>query len=423
MLQGWKFAYYSSVAFWAALIAVAAVTRLGGVSARARNALLLLTSSALLLAIPGFRALDLALVWLVAAVAFAAARALAGGAVPARLRPVLAAGAVLVVLAFLAFFKYHALQDLVLGPGRAPAAPGPRGVPDYLVLIGASYFSFKAIHVVVEAFKGTIRAVEPVAFFGYMTFFPAFISGPINRYPEWAAQLAAPAATPVKDDLAAGAERIVHGLFKKFVLVPLVFPYALTSLGKPLTRASLAELAVGLYAQSIYFFFDFAGYSDLAIGSARIIGLRLPENFNRPFFQRNIRDLWSNWHMSLTSWLVDYVYWPVVRRLRNVEYFRTRPVLLSVVGMNLTFLGCGVWHGEAPHFVLWGAYHGLGISVLNVYQRQKKRVRHPALQRWWASRYSRWLGAFGTFNFFAAGLALFVLDVDQLRAILAAVLR
>lgn len=426
MPNGWSFDYYSSAAFWGALLAVAAIVRAASASVVARNVALLAASNALLLAIPGFAPRDLALVWIVSAVAYACARALQGTGetpAPASRRRAIAAAGVGVVLAFLAFFKYHALQDLVLG-GSARTPTAPRGVVvEYLVLVGASYFSFKAIHVVVEAFKGSLPRVEPLPFFTYMTFFPAFISGPINRYPDFAAQLGEVRPGTAGEDLRAGGERIVHGLFKKFVLVPIVFPYALTSLAKPLAQASLADVTLGLYAQAIYFFLDFSGYSDLAIGGARVIGVRLPENFNRPFLQRNIRDLWTNWHMSLTSWLVDYVYWPVVRRLRNLEYFRTRPVLLSIVGMNLTFLGCGIWHGEAPHFIVWGAYHGLGISALNVYQRQKKRIRHPWAQRWWASPYSRWLGSFVTFNFFAIGLALFVLDLDGLRALAAAVLR
>ena len=127
--------------------------------------------------------------------------------------------------------------------------------------------------------------------------------------------------------------------------------------------------------------------------------------------------------MSLTGWLIDYVYWPVVRKLRNVEFFRPRPVLLSIVGMNVTFVACGMWHGESPHFILWGAYHGLGISALNLYQRQKRKIRSKLLQRYFASRYSRWVGMFATFNFFAAGLALFVLDIDKLRTLLSAVVR
>lgn len=425
MLGTWTFDYFYSLPFWAALLGVAAVVRLAGGSPRLRGLALLATSNALLLAIPGFSAGDLALVWAVSAVALASARTLsrsAPGSSPARRN--VALGSVVAVLAFLALFKYRFLQELLLGPLAALLPRRPSGAPpNPLALVGVSYFSFKAIHVIVETYRGTFGRVGALAFLNYMTFFPAFISGPINRFGDFSEQLASvPPPAALGADLRAGGERIVHGLFKKVVLVPLVMPYLLTRQAQPLDQATLLDAVTGLYAYALYFFFDFAGYTDLAIGGARVIGIRLPENFRQPFFQKNIRDLWTNWHMTLTSWLVDYVYWPTVRALRNLDYLRTRPVLLSVIGMNVTFVSCGIWHGEAPHFVLWGAYHGLGISVLNVYQRQKKRIRNRHVQRWFASRYSRWLGAFATFNFFAAGLALFVLDVGQIRALLGALL-
>lgn len=423
MFGSWSFEYYSSLPFWTALVAVACLVRALGRGVKARGAILLAASSALLLAIPHFGAFELTLVWIISAIAFASARLLSrsgAGRTPGR-RAVAASG-VVAVLAFLAFFKYHFLQDLLLGRFARPPPSVVPGVGAYLVLVGASYFTFKAIHVIVETYRGAITGVDALTFFNYMTFFPAFVSGPINRYAEFAAQLRSDARGTLGADLRAGGERVVHGLFKKLVLVPIVFPFVLTNLPGPLEQMSPRDAVLGLYAYALYFFFDFAGYTDLAIGGARLIGIQLPENFDRPFFQKNIRDLWSSWHMTLTSWLVDYVYWPVVRKLRNVEFLRTRPVLLSIIGMNVTFIGCGIWHGEAPHFVLWGAYHGIGISALNLYQRRKKRIRNLAVQRWFNSRYSRWVGALATFNYFAAGLALFVLDLDKVGALLAAVL-
>jgi alginate O-acetyltransferase complex protein AlgI len=172
---------------------------------------------------------------------------------------------------------------------------------------------------------------------------------------------------------------------------------------------------LGLYAYAFYFYFDFSGYSDLAIGSAQLMGIQLPENFNHPFLKRNIRELWTNWHMSLTGWLVDHIYWPLVRKMRGVQYFRERPVLLSNAGMIITFLACGMWHGEAVNFLLWGAYHGLGISVLTIYQRQKRKVESSFLQQYFRSRLSSAVGTFFTFNFFAIGLTLFILDMKNLR--------
>lgn len=423
MSSTWSFDFYYSLQFWGALAVAAALVRLAGSGPRLRAVVLLAASSAMLLALPRFGPADLLLVWLVSGGAFTAARLL-GRAPGGRtgLRWWLALWSVLAVLAVLCFFKYQVIQELLLG-GVRPARAAPPRHGDLLVLIGVSYFTAKAIHVVVEAYKGAITAVDGLTFLNYMTFFPAFISGPIQRYPDFAGQLQSARPDTLRADLAAGFERIVGGLFKKLVLVPIVYPYVLAGPGQDLAALTAAQVVVGLYGYAIYFFLDFSAYSDLAIGAARLVGLTLPENFDRPFLQKNIRDLWSGWHMSLTTWLIDYVYWPVVRRLRNLEYFRPRPVLLSIVGMNVTFLACGVWHGEAAHFLLWGAYHGVGISIVNVYQRQKRRLRSAPLQRWFQSRASRVVGMVGTFNFFAAGLGLFVLDLGQLRTVLAALFR
>lgn len=414
--QGWlQFDFYYGAPFWGAFAAVAAIVRLTGARGRAREAILLVASTLMLLALPRFELRDLALVLGVCAATFAVAAALCrdpGSAVGTGRRRALAVAGVTAVLGFLCFFKYRFVQGALLDPRSAEG-----GAPAYLFLIGASYFAFKAIHVIVDAYRRSLKRVDALHYVTYMCFFPSFISGPINRYEPFAAEVGADVRGRGAEDLALGAERIVHGLFKKVVLVAVVAPYLVTDRASPLGGPTLAGVAGGLVATALYFYFDFSAYSDLAIGAARVLGIGLPENFERPFLRRNIRELWSSWHMSLTAWLIDYVYWPVVRRLRSLEFFRARPVLLSIVGMNVTFLACGAWHGEAANFLLWGAYHGVGISILNLYQRQKKRWRSPQLQRWFASRASRALGAAGTFCFFTLGIALFVLDVDRLRAV------
>jgi len=418
MSRSWSFEFYSGPIFWIAVVVVVVLVRLFRSRPGVRDWFLLVASSALLVALPRFTPRDLLLVLAFSGVSYASCRTLA------RLDPIrdqsrrklLATLGVLAILGFLSFFKYRLPQNLLLGG----AADAPSRATDHLALLGVSYIAFKAISAVVDAYKGSIGELDALRFFNYMTFFPAFIAGPINRYDLFTTQGAGTPQGPWRDDLKGGGRRIVDGLFKKFVLAPLVFPYVLTNQGTPLAAMSPGNVLVGLYAAALYFYFDFAGYSDLAIGSARLMGIPLPENFNWPFLQKNIRDLWSNWHMSLTGWLIDYLYWPVVRKLRNREFFRPRPVLLSIVGMNVTFVACGLWHGEAPHFAVWGLYHGIGISVLNVYQRQKRRIPSRPLQRYFASRYSRWVGVVGTFHFFSAGTALFLLDLQQLRTLLRA---
>jgi alginate O-acetyltransferase complex protein AlgI len=415
----WRFDFYGSIQFWAALAAVAVLVRLLGANARVKGVVLLVSSTALLLAIPRFALVDLVAVWAIAACSFLAARALCAPVENPNRRWLIAAAGIVAVLGALAFFKYRFLQNLFL-PTTDRAARGPG---DYLLLLGVSYFSFKAIHVVVETYKRSVPMVGALDYFNYMTFFPSFISGPISRYPHFVAQLGALDRGALRKDLALAAERILHGLSKTLVLAKLVLPYSLIAGGRPIASLGRGEIVLGLYASALYFYFDFAGYSDLAIGAARLLGMQLPENFDRPFLQRNLRDLWSHWHMSLTSWLVDYVYWPLVRLLRNVGLFRPRPVLLSTVAMTATFVVCGMWHGEASNFLVWGTCHGLGISAATIYQRQKRAIPSPVLQRYFRSRASSVVGAIGSFHFFAAVLALFLLDLRDVRTLISALLR
>jgi len=415
-LIGWNFNYFYSLPFWLAFLLIVPAIRLFSSSPLIRGVGLALSSSLFLLAIPRFGLVDLGLLLGLSGLTYGLGWALnrtprAGSARWGK--PTVLAG-ILAVLGFLAFFKYPFIQDLF-----ARSSPGSGiGSTGIIRMVGVSYFSFRMIHFLVESYRKKIEGLSPLTYLNYVIFFPSFISGPINRYNHFSSQFRPGAGRPFKKDLAAGAERIVHGLFKKLVLAQVLQPYILPTQPDLLARLQVHEAVLGLYAYAFYFYFDFAGYSDLAIGCGRVLGFELPENFNVPFLKRNIRELWANWHMSLTSWLVDYIYWPIVRKFRSLEVFRKHPILLSNVGMIITFISCGMWHGEAANFILWGAYHGLGISVLTVYQRKKKAIPSPIAGRYFRSRLSTVLGIFLTFNFFALGLVFFVLDIGKLQVLL-----
>src|SRR3974390_2326986 len=227
VLGSWSFVFYSSVSFWIALIVVILLARLLPSNPRARSWLLLVCSSVLLLAIPQFSLGDLFLVWGMATVSFGVSHILSWpkGVWSEGLRPWLAAFGVLAVLGFLAVFKYGFIQDFLWAPREhAPST-------DYLSLLGVSYFSFKAIQVIVDSFNGSVARFDALTYFNFITFFLAFISAPISRYNQFGEQLS---ADKRRVDLKLGAERIVHGLFKKFVLVQLFFPYAIVSQAMPL---------------------------------------------------------------------------------------------------------------------------------------------------------------------------------------------
>jgi len=415
----WNFNFYYSAPFWVAAVLVALGSRAFGGTSLGKRLFLGLTSALMLLAIPGFGLPSMGLIFALSLITYALGSRLKRDAKPGDAsRKLLAGLGIAFVLAFLAFFKYRPIQGLVL-PAARPGGPAPL---DMIRMIGVSYFSFRMIHFLVESYRKKIENLDLLAYIDYIIFFPGFISGPINRYNHFASQVCSPTASRLPPDLRAGFARIVHGMFKKFVMAQVLYPYILSTQPERLSGMGLLGAVSGLYAYAFYFYFDFAGYTDLALGCARLMGIELPENFNNPFLKRNIRELWANWHMSLTSWLVDYIYWPIVRKFRGLDYFRRHPIFLSNLGMIITFIACGMWHGETPNFVLWGAYHGIGIAILTIYQREKRKARSPWLQKYFRSKLSTVLGTILTFHFFAFGLSLFVLDIGKLRTLAAAVL-
>jgi len=407
-----KFNFFYSIPFWLSFVVIAIGIRLFDSRPKFRAVLLFFFSTFMILSIPKFNVWEYLILLAVAALTYGAGHFL--NASPAttavRVRRLVAFIGIAAVLLFLAFFKYRPLQYLFVRNGSKSGNAGQ----SFIFLIGVSYFSFKMIHFIIEAYRRKLEGLSAFTYINYILFFASFISGPIGRYNPFASQFNAPASTKISRDLNLGLERIIKGLFKKFVLVQLLMPHIFLGPTSSQPQVRIISMLIGLYAYALYFYFDFSGYTDLAVGSAQILGLGLPENFNRPFFRKNIRELWMNWHMSLTSWLVDYIYWPVVRKLRNLSYFRRHPISLSNIGIIITFIACGMWHGEALNFILWGAYHGLGISMVNIYQRGKRNIQSPFFQRYYASRTSHILGTIATFNFFALGLLLFVLNTHQL---------
>ncbi len=407
-----KFSFYNSLPFWTAFIVIAVAFRSLFNKSKYSSYFLLLSSVWMILALPQFKLLHFFLLsGLVLMTYFVGQKLNDLNIVTAKgTRRFLAIATILIILLFLAIFKYAKFQALL-----SPHA--------FISFIGISYLSFKMIHFIVEASKGKLENLSLLNYFNFVAFFPAFMSGPINRYNHFSRQFTDQTIHSSKRGIKEGLERIIHGLFKKLVLVQILQPHLLSKQVEQLSQLSILNIVIGLYAYAFYFYFDFSGYSDLAIGVARILGFELPENFNNPFLRRNIRELWTNWHISLTSWLVDYIYWPLVRKLRNADYFRSHPVLLSNLCMIVTFIACGIWHGESFNFIIWGAYHGVGISLLTLYQRGKRRIPIRPIQRYFASKSSHALGVVVTFNYFALGLSLFIMDTSALRILLNSLLR
>lgn len=406
---------FSDAMFWLYFLAILIAVRSMPLRSRLSNFVLLAGNLCILLALPRFTGVGLLIYVALAAVTYGIGKRLTqtDTRIKKGTRLGLAVFGIVTVLFVLASFKYQRLQALVV----MDTSIFGQGAGGFFFLIGISYVSFKAMHFVIESYKGTIKNPHFLDVLNFLLFFPSFVSGPINRYNDFYETSARSRQSRFRDDVRPGLERIIHGLFKKFVVTVILFPYTLFQLKTPLGDLTTWQILLGLYAYAIYFYFDFSGYTDLAIGSARLLGFHLPENFSLPFLKKNIQQLWANWHMSLTGWLTDYVYWPLVRKMRANETLRKNPLVISNIAIIFTFLLCGAWHGERINFVLWGLYHGVGIAVVNVYQKWKRQVRNPWVIRYFGSSLSYSWGVLLTFNFFALGL-LFFFDADAIAIVL-----
>ncbi|GHV60029.1 O-acyltransferase [Campylobacterota bacterium] len=223
---------------------------------------------------------------------------------------------------------------------------------DILVPIGVSFFTFKLISYAIEIHRRKFTpTTDFVAFATYIAFFPTIMAGPIDRPNGFLPQLAAKRQFDYA--LAVdGCRQILWGMFKKMVIADNLAAYidaSWSSIGDT-TGANLLFVAL-LYPVQLYA--DFSGYSDMAIGTSKLLGFRVTRNFNYPFFGRNIAEFWRNWHMSLTGWLTDYVFMPL-----NIA-FRNAGKLGTIVAVTITFVLIGLWHGASLAYGLFGLYHGL----------------------------------------------------------------
>ncbi len=249
----------------------------------------------------------------------------------------------------LGVFKYAGFAVANLNAVLALAGETPLVVPAIALPIGISFFTFHAISYVVDVKRGDAVAQKgPVEAALYLLLFPQLIAGPIIRYRDIAAQLAGRVVT--RADLAYGARRFVVGLAKKMLVANIVAGPADRIFALPVAEltAPLAWLAVTCYTLQI--FFDFSGYSDMALGLGRLFGFRFPENFRYPYAAVSVQDFWRRWHISLSTWFRDYVYVPLGGN--RVSPLRTH------LNLVIVFFLCGLWHGAAWTFVAWGLFHG-----------------------------------------------------------------
>jgi alginate O-acetyltransferase complex protein AlgI len=269
----------------------------------------------------------------------------------------LLAGAVAIDLLILGTFKY---ADFAVGNLNAALAlidAQPFALPGVLLPIGISFFTFHAISYVVDVYRQDAAAQKrPVEAALYLLVFPQLVAGPIVRYRQIADQLSSRFAS--LDDFGYGVRRFIIGLAKKMLIANTLAAPADQIFAMPAAELTAAHAWTGVACYTLQIYFDFSGYSDMAIGLGRMFGFRFPENFNYPYIAASIQDFWRRWHMSLSAWFRDYVYIPLGgnRASTGRMYFN----------LVLVFFLCGLWHGASWTFVVWGLYHGTFLVLERV---------------------------------------------------------
>jgi len=236
----------------------------------------------------------------------------------------------------------------VFGDGSIPE-------PSILLPIGISFFTFHGISYVVDVTRGHAKPMRGIADYAqYMAFFPQLIAGPIIRYHQIEDQIRTPPPRSQRlEDIAEGFPRFALGLCKKVLIADQVAPIANAAFSDP-SGVTTAGAWIGALAFTVQIYFDFSGYTDMAIGLARMFGFRFPENFDRPYSAVSMTDFWRRWHITLSRWFRDYVYIPLGGSRVSQA--------VTVRNLLVIFLLVGAWHGAAWTFVLWGLYNG-GILI------------------------------------------------------------
>ncbi len=275
-------------------------------------------------------------------------------------------------LAVLGYYKYSSwlLREgagLLAGLGLPLAA----GLDSVALPLGISFFTFHAISYIMDVHRGEITVPRnPLSFACYFAMFPHLVAGPIVRYAHVAEDME---ARRIDLDLfSSGVQRFVIGLAKKVLIANHVAAVADAAFGHPAAGLGPAAAWLGIAAYSLQIYFDFSAYSDMAIGLARMFGFHFQENFNHPYGAASIQEFWQRWHISLSSWLRDYLYIPLGGNRRGR--------LKTYRNLVLVFLICGLWHGANWTFLAWGLFHGL-LLVLERLGLSRLLARSPAVPR------------------------------------------
>lgn len=305
----------------------------------------------------------------------------------------------------LVLFKYSKLFAITFGSLCSGGCA--HLLPNIIVPLAISFFTFEFVHVLVDVYIGKIKRVTLRDFWLFTLFFPTMVAGPIKRYQNFVPQIDKMLQRKSLDGMlfATGLFRVLMGLAKKAIIADSMTPLTQPLLA-PAAHFTAADYWIGALAYTAKIYFDFTGYSDIAIGVSLLLGFQILENFDRPYWSENISVFWRRWHMSLSSWIRDYIFIPLGGSRRGK--------LLTFANLAVVMALAGLWHGAAWHFVVWGLWHGVGLGLHRVWSVTVAARMSAALRE---SRILEALSVATTFLFVVFGWVLFASPSVQVAGI------
>ena len=303
-------------------------------------------------------------------------------------------------LGLLVYAKYTAFAVVNLNAVLAAAKWSTLTVPSIALPLGVSFIVFEKITYLVDIYRGvSVPAKSLLNYLNYVFLFPKLLAGPIVKYHDIAQQLGSP--SHCYEDVRDGLIRFLTGLAKKVLIADFLASSADEIFRLPAASLHTSSAWLGLLCFTLQIFFDFSGYSDMAIGLARILGFRLQENFRDPYLATSFTDFWRRWHISLSTWIKEYLYIPLGGSRVSLRR--------SYINLCICFFLSGLWHGASWNFVIWGCYHGVGLVADRIFWLE------------WQKRLPRAVNIGITFLLVAIGWAFFRCEtVERMSTFLAA---
>lgn len=265
--------------------------------------------------------------------------------------------------------------------------------------LGLSYIIFRLIHYIVEVYRNNVPRGSFLNFALYILFFPTFLAGPVERFQKFLPQINRVKSLNISN-ISYGLFRIICGLVRKIIIADNLQKVVMPVLLSPQSHTR-AIVILAIYGLAIQIYMDFSGYTDIAIGISRLFGYKIMENFNRPFFQKNIALFWRNWHISVYSWIRDYFFFPV---------FGSRASTIKLyIGILISMVVFHIWHAASLGFLILGIYHGTGLIIWQLFQEAKKR--QPLLRNLVSHKWLNPISSFLTFSFVSFGFIFFNFEI------------